>query len=421
MRPSVLVVVAVVACLPRIARAQGNPMGPEFHVNTFTTGYQRFPTVASDSSGNFVVVWSSTGQDGSNDGVFAQRYASSGVPLGPEFRVNTYTTSIQHHPAVASDASGNFVIVWDSFQQDGSGYGVFAQRYGSSGAPLGSEFRVNTYTTSYQRFPSVAADSSGSFVVAWESIFQGGFPGASIFGQRYTSSGAPLGQEFPINSFTFTTAAYSVVASDAAGDFVVVWVSFGQDGSGQGIFGQRYASSGTALGPEFRVNTVTATNQYKPSVAMAAAGDFVVVWANYYTAGLGNLDVFAQRYKSTGAPLGGEFRVNTSTSGFQTEPVVASDPSGNFVVAWQGGAFAGPSGYDIIGQRYSSSGAPLGSEFRVNTFTTDAEVFPAVAADSAGNFVVVWESQAQEGASFGIYGQRYSQIVPVELIQVGIE
>jgi hypothetical protein len=123
----------------------------------------------------------------------------------------------------------------------------------------------------------------------------------------------------------------------------------------------------------------------------------------------------------SGAPLGGEFRVNTSTSGFQTEPVVAFDPSGNFVVAWQGGAFAGPSGYDIIGQRYASSGTPLGSEFRVNTFTTDAEVFPAVAADSAGNFVVVWESQAQEGVSFGIYGQRYSQIVPVELIQVGIE
>ena len=47
--------------------------------------------MASDSSGNFVVVWMSDSQDGSSDGVFGQRYASSGTPLGPEFRVNTYT------------------------------------------------------------------------------------------------------------------------------------------------------------------------------------------------------------------------------------------------------------------------------------------------------------------------------------------
>jgi hypothetical protein len=90
------------------------PLGPEFRVNTYTTGLQWFPSVAADTSGNFVVVWSSDGQDGSSWGVFAQRYASSGFPVGPEFRVNTYTTSPQGGSfdiAVASDPSGNFVVV----------------------------------------------------------------------------------------------------------------------------------------------------------------------------------------------------------------------------------------------------------------------------------------------------------------------
>ena len=84
--------------------------------------------MASDAAGNFVVVWTSE-QDGSNTGVFGQRYDSTGAPLGPEFRVNTYKTDSQALPAAASDGAGNFVVVWTSYGQDGSNAGVFGQRY----------------------------------------------------------------------------------------------------------------------------------------------------------------------------------------------------------------------------------------------------------------------------------------------------
>src|SRR5206468_5304115 len=144
----------------------GTPLGPEFRVNTYTTNFQGGSSIASDSVGNFVVVWVSEFQDGSSFGVFGQRYASSGAPLGPEFRVNTYTTNYQGFPSrVASDTSGNFVVVWSSYTQDGSDQGIFGQRYASSGTALGSEFRVNTYTTNSQGYPSVAADLAGNFVV----------------------------------------------------------------------------------------------------------------------------------------------------------------------------------------------------------------------------------------------------------------
>jgi hypothetical protein len=196
--------------------------------------------VASDTVGNFVVVWMSYGQDGSNSGVFGQRYASSGAALGPEFQVNTYTTSDQNRPAVASDSSGNFVVVWQSDTQDGAFSGIFGQRYGSSGAPLGPEFRVNTYTTSFQDFPSVAADASVNFVVVWQGQYQDG-SNYGIFGQRYASSGVPLGPEFRVNTYTTSRQFAPVVASDTAGNFVVVWSSDTQDGSGYGVFGQRYS------------------------------------------------------------------------------------------------------------------------------------------------------------------------------------
>ncbi|HET9316294.1 MAG TPA: hypothetical protein VFQ51_11940, partial [Vicinamibacteria bacterium] len=125
---------------PRAAWPQGTPIGPEFQVNTSTTGSQARPSVASDSSGNFVVVWMSP-EDGSGSGVFGQRYAASGAPVGSQFAVNTYTTGNQGFPLVAADAAGNFVVVWMSRDQDGSDYGIFGQRYAGSGTPLGPEFR----------------------------------------------------------------------------------------------------------------------------------------------------------------------------------------------------------------------------------------------------------------------------------------
>jgi len=196
--------------------------------------------VGATSSGSFVVSWSSIGQDGAGYGIYGQRYDASGAPVGPEFRVNTYTTGSQSVSAAASDSSGDFVIVWASDSQDGLGYGIFGQRFAGSGAPLGTEFRVNSYTTNTQFIPAISADSTGNFVVAWQS---NGEDGASdgIFGQRFDGSGAPFGPEFRVNSYTTSQQVAPIVAAAASGEFVVVWNSNGQDGQGSGVFGQRYS------------------------------------------------------------------------------------------------------------------------------------------------------------------------------------
>src|SRR5438093_653019 len=186
MKKPLLALIALLAT-PGILAAQGVPLGPEFPVNTYSTNYQFVGSVASDSAGNFVVAWSGGGQDGSLSGVFAQRYASTETPRGGEMRVNTFTPDYQALPAVASDSAGNFVVAWPSSNQDGSGFGVFGQRYASTGAPLGGEFRVNTYTTSYQWAPLVTSDSAGNFVVAWPSFGQDGSD-FGVFAQRYASS-----------------------------------------------------------------------------------------------------------------------------------------------------------------------------------------------------------------------------------------
>ena len=415
--PAAFGVVAVLAA-PGLLVAQGNPLGPEFRVNSYTTDVQFFPSVAFDSTGNFVVAWESYTQDGSDFGIFAQRYADSGAPLGGEFRVNTVTTSNQRFPAVASDAAGNFVVAWFSADQDGSGNGIFGQRFASNGAPLGPEFRINTYTTGNQFTPQVASDSAGNFVVVWYSAGQDGFIGYGVFGQRVASNGAALGPEFQINTYTPYNQFPTSVASDSAGNFVVVWFGDFQDGSGEGIFGQRYASTGVPQGGEFRVNTYTTGNQFTPAVASDAAGNFVVAW--YSPQDGSGYGMFGQRFASNGAPLGGEFQINTFTTNNQFGAAVASDSAGNFVVAWEGDSQDG-SGFGIFGQRYASTGGPLGGEFRVNTYTTADQRVATVASDPAGHFVVAWESYNEDGSLTGIFAQRFSMVVPVELLGCTVE
>ncbi|MBN4002192.1 hypothetical protein [Nostoc sp. LPT] len=84
----------------------------EFQVNIYTTGNQSNSTVAMDADGDFIITWMSYGQDGSYDGIYAQRYNSAGVAIGNEFQVNTYTADEQFSPTVAMDGDGDFVISW---------------------------------------------------------------------------------------------------------------------------------------------------------------------------------------------------------------------------------------------------------------------------------------------------------------------
>ena len=223
--------------------ASGAPQGAEFAVNTFTTAAQSRPGVAMDASGNFVVVWDGEGQDGSDTGVFARRYTAGGAPLGPEFQVNTYTTGYQAFPSVGMDGAGNFVVAWSSHGQDGSTWGIFGQRFDSAGAAVGGEFRVNSSTTDSQVYPSVTVAPGGSFVVVWTSAE--GIGDFGVFGQKFDALGAPRGVEFRLNEQTTGAQGHAAVASAADGNFVAVWHD-----SGEGtvdVFGRRFSPLTDAL------------------------------------------------------------------------------------------------------------------------------------------------------------------------------
>ena len=348
--------------------SDGSMAGPQFQVNTYTTDDQREPTVAMDAAGDFVVVWNSFGSsdtDASSSSIQAQRYASDGSPVASQFQVNTYTTGSQTDPAVNLDANGDLVVVWTSTDSDGtdvSSYSVQGRRFASDGSPVASQFQVNTYTSGEQTSPSVGVDTDGDFVVTWRSAASGGADTSadSIQGQRFGSDGSAAGAQFEVNTFTTGVQTSPSVDMNADGDFVVTWISdgsVGDDSNAYSIQGQRFASDGSMQGAQIQVNTYTTSLQFNPSVAVEPDGDFTVVWNSFGSADTdtSGSSIQGQRFTSDGSPAGSEIQVNSYTTGFQDDPIVALKPEGDFVVVWTS---SGSSGSDTSGYSIQTTTVP---------------------------------------------------------------
>lgn len=302
---------AVLLVLGGPALAQGvAPLGGQFQINSYTTATQRSARVACNGQGDFVVVWNSVGSSGTDtsySSVQARRFRANGVANGNDFQVNTYTHSNQDWPNVAVGPQEDFVVVWQSMYSAGSDarQSIHGQLYDGGGTPIGSQFQINSYTTDVQLLPSAALDSQGRFVVVWFSLGSYGTDnsGGSVQGQRFDESGTPDGGQFQVNTYWTDWQRYPAVAADGQGDFIVAWQSkgsYGTDSSQASIQAQFYDASGKPAGGQFQVNTYTYQDQRAPSVSeVDSEGNFVVVWESRYGSGTDNYwSVQAQRFAS---------------------------------------------------------------------------------------------------------------------------
>ena len=250
--------------------------------------------------------------------------------------------------------------------------------------PVGPDIRVTEGRPvfTFDNAPRVSTDAAGNFVVAWRSdaVNQ---DDQGIFVRRFTAAGAPLGPPLKVGDPGFVAD----VAVAPAGDFVVVWRN------SLALVARRYDASGMALGAELPVNSSSLVYINSPAVAWSSGG-FVVAWSS-------ETGILGRRFDTAGVPLGGEFVVS-SLGGYYTD--VAAAPSGEFVVAWER-TYGYPSTH-VLARRYDAAGVPSGPEFEVPVTTTGV-ANPSVGVDASGAFVVTWDGRPTPSLGRQIFARRF--------------
>jgi len=176
-----------------------------------------------------------------------------------------------------------------------------------------------------------------------------------------------------------------------------VWASQSKDGDGYAIVLRLFDALGVPVGGERTVNQTTAGSQIDPAIA-AADPQLVVVWTGPNPASPSHTEVWARRYSLDGNPLSNELRVNSATSGNQSQPAVGMAADGSFLVAWTADQGDG-SGYGVFARRFDAAGNATTGDIVVPATTLYDQSTPAVAALASGGYVVAWTSYLQAAPS----------------------
>ena len=292
--------------------------------------------------------------------------------LTGESLVNSTTALNQYEAATASAPDGRSVVVW-THQYSSSDTDIYAQRFDSSGNKVGSEIRVAASTRNESQ-PDVSMDNWGDFVVTWR--VQTTSTNADILAQRFNSAGGTRGTTITVASSTRNEYDPSI-ASDAYGNFVVAWTrdysSIDQD-----VMARMYRDDGSAIAGEFSVAASASGDETNSDVARAPDGRFAIS----YQIDSGSGDVMLRRFSATGSSLSTLSIATGST--IQTNPRISMDTNANTVVVWQ--ELVG-SDFDIKARGVTNSGI-LDSTMTVRN-SLDQEVMPDVAMKRDGTSFVV--------------------------------
>jgi hypothetical protein len=298
------------------------------------------------------------------------------LSLGPEFPINSGTFGSENSPVTASSSNGSSVAVWTNAFH--TGVDLQAQRFTALGTKLGPQILVAAKAFVSMTQPSVAMDAHGDFVVAWtQSPGNGG--NSDVFAQKFNANGVAINGVVPVGTGTFAESQPSV-AMDAAGDFVVAYTR-DTNNTTPNVFAKVYNVNSQLLsvtsvgGTKFRTAA--------PSVAMTPNGQFDVAFEFFSTAAT---QVFAAQYAFNGAQL--SLTAIAGLSGPQLGPSIAIDNNGNAVIAYQQ---LDGNNWDVFASRLGASGS-VSNPITIAA-TPRNEMNPSVALEgNGGAFVVAYQS-----------------------------
>jgi hypothetical protein len=282
----------------RVFNVDGSPSTEEFGVNSATVNHQNYPAISAGAeNGNYVVVWETKNALG------GALYNLAGMKLLEFNPASGQAGQTKIRPSVSMFADGSFVVAWQWMSTVSKDkYDIVMRTFDSSGLPTSSPSAVNTYKLNYQEYPSVAALSDGNFVVVWQSADLDG-SGLGVYGILLGGDGEVVKEDFKVHTDNYSNQDFAEVAALADGGFVVVYDSPADGDGGGGIFGQRFDAEGSKIGGESHLNMKTELAQRYGVASGFAAGGFVATWVDHIYNGNNGYGISARRFNGAGEPI----------------------------------------------------------------------------------------------------------------------
>ncbi len=183
-------------------------------------------------TGQFLVTWTEA-----ETTILAQLFSPAGRPLAKPFKVPAEGVLPQYAGAAAPLGAQGFVIVWSENLTSQGIPDLRMRLLNPDGTARSADLRLDPEIR-FRGLQEVASDSAGNFLVVWQ---EGGAPpngGWDIFGRLYHPDGTPFGPKMRLNQYVINDQTSAQVAAGPNGTFVVVWQSTGQDNGNDGIYGR---------------------------------------------------------------------------------------------------------------------------------------------------------------------------------------
>ena len=319
----------------------GDFLGAEFRVNTTAEGNQTEPAVTLDPQGRFAVVWQGPGPD--QEDIFLRLFQPDGSAVTGELLVNVAPAGRQLYPTIAAGGTDMLVVAWESREMtpDGERAVVKAQRFDPNGSGLGEPILVDTDRYDC-RYPEVAMDGAGRFAVVWMRD-RTNHP---IVARLFDAGGVPLTDPLEVNTASIASITRPSIAMNSLGFFVIAWDGDPERASEDDIYGRLYDPNGVPRGEPFLVNAIRGGAQQWPQAAIGAASEFVIVW-EHDTGDPNATEIAARYFDPNGVAASEQYQLNTYTLDQQRYPDVALAGDGSFLAAWESDYQDG-SGYGIF-------------------------------------------------------------------------
>jgi hypothetical protein len=387
--------------------------------NVFTGSSQERAALAVDARGGGVVVWQSRRQEEGTYGVYARRFAPDGTALSGETHVNATTLNMQMLPAVALDGAGAAWFAWGSYGQDGDEGAVIVRRFDPALATATAEWIANDSASGDQRDPSIAAFADGSALVVWSAHESDGRT-SRVEGRRFGPDGEPRGPSFRIDEGGRSRNELPAVAGDGLGGSVVVWARASEEGVPSGIYARRFGADGAALAAELRVDECGEKGErlpLEPALAAIPGGGFAVAW---FESVAGDYGIRMRSFREQGGELaaGAVQAVEVKGPGYTSGLALSVNSRLDTLVCWSQHGDGEEMDAGVFARLYGGDGLPRGEEFRV-TAQSEGEQKLAAASGAQrvqllddGRMVFAWHGDGALGDKSGV---QVSLLVPADL------